>query len=149
MTSAAVIWPLADAMMARIAADRSPSKPAMRAFHGGASGDQPCRSRIVANSLEAMRDPIAAGEFPMFSIAIRRLRYYALMSATGIAAGIASAETPVLYQRPAAAITDVLNAPTPPTVLISPTRDFVMLVQSQRYPPIADVAAPMLRLAGL
>jgi dipeptidyl aminopeptidase/acylaminoacyl peptidase len=60
-----------------------------------------------------------------------------------------SAETPIRYQRPSAAISDVLAAPPPPNAIVSPTRDFVMLVQSERYPPIADVAAPMLRLAGL
>jgi dipeptidyl aminopeptidase/acylaminoacyl peptidase len=85
----------------------------------------------------------------MSSIAIAGLRYYALMSATVIAVGIASAETPTQYQRPPRAILDVLNAPTPPTVIVSPARDFVLLVQTERYPSIADVAAPMLRLAGL
>src|SRR5437667_6983528 len=52
------------------------------------------------------------------------------------------------YKKPPQAVLDVLNAPLPPDVLVNPTKDFAMLAISQRYPPIADVAAPMLRLAG-
>jgi dipeptidyl aminopeptidase/acylaminoacyl peptidase len=63
--------------------------------------------------------------------------------------GDAVAETPARYQRPSAEILQVLDAPPPPAVVVSPTRDFILLVHSSRYPPIADVAAPMLRLAGL
>lgn len=86
----------------------------------------------------------------MSSIAIPRLRYYGLMTAALISsAGNAVAETPLRYQRPSPEILKVLDAPAPPTVIVSPTRDFVLLVHSSRYPPIADVAAPMLRLAGL
>src|SRR5262245_2841680 len=86
----------------------------------------------------------------MFSIACGRLRYYGLMTVSLLATAVeASAETPVRYQRPSATICDILAAPPPPAVLVSPTRDNVILIQSERYPPIADVAAPMLRLAGL
>jgi dipeptidyl aminopeptidase/acylaminoacyl peptidase len=86
----------------------------------------------------------------MFSIVCSRLRYYGLMTVSLFATAVeSSAETPIRYQRPAAAISDVLAAPPPPAAIVSPTRDFVLLVQSERYPPIADVAAPMLRLAGL
>src|SRR4051812_22232034 len=53
------------------------------------------------------------------------------------------------YQRPPKAVTDVLDAPPPPAVVLSPTREHLLLVQGVRYPSIADLAAPMLRLAGL
>jgi dipeptidyl aminopeptidase/acylaminoacyl peptidase len=53
------------------------------------------------------------------------------------------------YQRPPKAITDILHAPPPPNVSISPTGEHLLLVQTERYPPIADLAEPMLRLAGL
>lgn len=43
---------------------------------------------------------------------------------------------------------DVLNAPAIPATSISPTRDRVALLTPLRYPPIADLAQPMLRLAG-
>src|SRR5438067_3211706 len=55
-------------------------------------------------------------------------------------------ETP--YMKPPQAILDVLNAPEPPQVSLSPTRDMMLMSSQLRYPPIADVAAPMLRLAG-
>jgi dipeptidyl aminopeptidase/acylaminoacyl peptidase len=53
------------------------------------------------------------------------------------------------YQRPAQAILDVLDAPPTPAVSVSPTRDHLFLIETNPYPPVADLAAPMLRLAGL
>jgi dipeptidyl aminopeptidase/acylaminoacyl peptidase len=53
------------------------------------------------------------------------------------------------YQRPPKAVTDVLDAPPPPAVLVTPTREHLLLVQGVRYPSVAELAAPMLRLAGL
>ena len=53
------------------------------------------------------------------------------------------------YQKAPKAIADVLDAPTQPQALLSPTRDYLLLVQSERYPSIADLSEPMLRLAGL
>ena len=52
------------------------------------------------------------------------------------------------YKAPPKAVTDVLNAPTVPTSSISPSRDKLALLTPLRYPPIADLAQPMLRLAG-
>ena len=53
------------------------------------------------------------------------------------------------YQKPAKEILDVLNAPPSPLISLSPSRDYAILMQPLRYPPIAEVARPMLRLAGL
>ena len=53
------------------------------------------------------------------------------------------------YQKPPKQILDVLNAPAPPILAVNPTRTYATLSQPLRYPPIAEVAAPMLRLAGL
>ncbi len=53
------------------------------------------------------------------------------------------------YQKPPKVITDILDAPPTPFVSVSPTRDRLLLVQGVRYPSIADLAEPMLRLAGL
>jgi dipeptidyl aminopeptidase/acylaminoacyl peptidase len=53
------------------------------------------------------------------------------------------------YQRPPKAVTDILDAPPSPAVAVSPTGDALLLVQGSRYPSIAEVAAPQLRLAGL
>ena len=53
------------------------------------------------------------------------------------------------YQKPPQAVLDILDAPAPPALSISPTGENVLLVQTARYPSIEEVAAPMLRLAGL
>src|SRR5215475_998450 len=69
----------------------------------------------------------------------------ALILAALCAAGTAQETS---YMKPPQAILDVLNAPEPPQVSVSPTRDVMLMSFQLRYPPIADVAAPMLRLAG-
>ncbi|HXB68813.1 MAG TPA: prolyl oligopeptidase family serine peptidase [Candidatus Acidoferrales bacterium] len=53
------------------------------------------------------------------------------------------------YRKPPQAVLDVLNAPTTPTLSLSPTRTFALQAQPVRYPPIAELSQPMLRLAGL
>jgi dipeptidyl aminopeptidase/acylaminoacyl peptidase len=53
------------------------------------------------------------------------------------------------YQKPPKAILDVLNAPLPPQLVLSPKRDTAVLAQPVIYPDISDLAAPMLRLAGV
>jgi dipeptidyl aminopeptidase/acylaminoacyl peptidase len=53
------------------------------------------------------------------------------------------------YKRPPKEVLDILSAPVTPTALISPARDTMLLTTGLRYPPIADLAQPMLRLAGL
>jgi dipeptidyl aminopeptidase/acylaminoacyl peptidase len=53
------------------------------------------------------------------------------------------------YKNPPKEIMDVLNAPAAPQTLISPAKDKIALLQFLRYPPISELAQPMLRLAGL
>lgn len=53
------------------------------------------------------------------------------------------------YQKPPAAILDVLNTPPPPTTSLSPDRSALLLEEYSRYPAIAEISQPMLRLAGL
>jgi dipeptidyl aminopeptidase/acylaminoacyl peptidase len=53
------------------------------------------------------------------------------------------------YQKPPKVIADVLESAPTPTVSVSPTRDRLVEVQGVRHPRIADLAAPMLRIAGL
>jgi dipeptidyl aminopeptidase/acylaminoacyl peptidase len=53
------------------------------------------------------------------------------------------------YKRPPREVLEVLNAADAPIASVSPTRDMVLLYEPVRYPPIADLAQPMLRLAGL
>ncbi len=55
----------------------------------------------------------------------------------------------VVYQKPSKEILDVLHAPGTPVLDVNPSKTHVMLIRMERYPPISEVAAPMLRLAGL
>jgi dipeptidyl aminopeptidase/acylaminoacyl peptidase len=54
-----------------------------------------------------------------------------------------------LYRQPPKPVADALNAVSTPTISVSPQRDYAIFLQAVRYPPIADVAQPMLRLAGI
>ena len=53
------------------------------------------------------------------------------------------------YKKPPKEILDVLNAPAIPNTSVSPTHDKIALLEPLRYPPIAELAQPMLRIAGL
>ena len=53
------------------------------------------------------------------------------------------------YKQPPKEIMDVLNAPAIPTTSVSPTHDKTMLLEPLHYPPISELAQPMLRIAGL
>ena len=53
------------------------------------------------------------------------------------------------YDKPPQNVLDVLHAPSPPTPLVSPTNDRILLVSWVRYPPITQVAEPFLKLAGV
>ncbi len=53
------------------------------------------------------------------------------------------------YRKPPQAVLDILHAPSSPSVSVSPSGEHLLFVQSDRYPPIADLAEPTLRLAGL
>ena len=53
------------------------------------------------------------------------------------------------YNQPPKNILDVMRAPSPPSPLVSPTMDAILLVSWQEYPSISRVATPFLRLAGV
>ena len=53
------------------------------------------------------------------------------------------------YSRPPKEILDVLDAPPLPQTFVSPTGDTMLLATQLRYPPISDLAEPLLRLAGV
>ncbi|HYG99926.1 MAG TPA: prolyl oligopeptidase family serine peptidase [Terriglobales bacterium] len=53
------------------------------------------------------------------------------------------------YQKPASMITGILESQAMPSISVSPTRDRMIVIDSLRHPPIADLAQPMMRLAGL
>jgi dipeptidyl aminopeptidase/acylaminoacyl peptidase len=53
-----------------------------------------------------------------------------------------------VYKRPPEAIRKILEAPATPTASVAPSKLHMLLLRPDRYPPIAELAQPMLRLAG-
>ena len=88
------------------------------------------------------------GALPILEVYMsdRRAMWCGLALAALSAAEAAGQET---YRKPPKAVLDILNAPAPSTVSVSPTGTDLLFIQTDRYPPIADLAEPMLRLAGL
>ncbi len=66
-----------------------------------------------------------------------------------IAAFVVAAPGQQGYKKPPQDVLDILTAAVTPTASVSPARDTMLLATGLRYPPIADLAEPMLRLAGL
>ena len=62
---------------------------------------------------------------------------------------IATTSAQEVYQKPSPQILEVLSAPLTPVAFVSPQGDDLLLAEPTSYPPIADLAQPMLRLAGL
>lgn len=53
------------------------------------------------------------------------------------------------YQLPPKAVVDILDAAPAPSVRLSPDRQWMLLVERPAMPSLAEVARPMLRLAGM
>ncbi len=53
------------------------------------------------------------------------------------------------YQVPPQAIVDMVDAPQIPQTIISPNRDWLMLLERPALPPLAELAKPEIRLAGI
>ena len=53
------------------------------------------------------------------------------------------------YDKPPPRVLAVMHAPSPPQPYVSPTRDTILLVSWVQYPPISQVAEPILKLAGV
>jgi dipeptidyl aminopeptidase/acylaminoacyl peptidase len=73
----------------------------------------------------------------------RTLAFFAIVSLVGVA----PAETG--YQKAPPAIRKILDIPPFPVLSLSPKRDYAVLAEATRYPPIEDLARPILRLAGV
>jgi dipeptidyl aminopeptidase/acylaminoacyl peptidase len=78
---------------------------------------------------------------------MQRFQYLPLALLLAAAPSAFAAET--LYEKPPKDLAEVLNAPPPPTLSVSPTRDYAIILESVRHPTIAELAQPMLRLAGV
>src|ERR1700685_4343988 len=57
-----------------------------------------------------------------------------------------AAET--IYEKPNKDLVEIINAPPPPTLSVSPTPDYAIILDSVRHPSIEELAQPMLRLAA-
>jgi dipeptidyl aminopeptidase/acylaminoacyl peptidase len=68
--------------------------------------------------------------------------------AAWLSCAVAGAPAAESFQRAPPEVRAVLDAPPTPSVSFAPTRDRFLLLQGLRYPPLADLAEPMLRLAG-
>jgi dipeptidyl aminopeptidase/acylaminoacyl peptidase len=80
---------------------------------------------------------------------MRKIGFYVLFATALTAALAAQCWSQGSYKKPPKEIMDVLSAPVIPQSSISPARDKILLLTPLRNPPIADLAEPMLRLAGL
>jgi dipeptidyl aminopeptidase/acylaminoacyl peptidase len=65
------------------------------------------------------------------------------------AAALGAVMTGAEYKRAPERIRAILDAPATPTISINPTRTHALLLEARRYPPVSELAQPMLRLAGL
>ena len=75
----------------------------------------------------------------------RALPAFVLLAAL---AGPVLAQDPLAYQQPPAPIADILDTRPTPTPSLSPDRTTLALFDRANLPPIAELAEPMLRLAG-
>ena len=72
--------------------------------------------------------------------------FFPLLLAARLSPSSGAAET--LYQKPPKEVLDVLHAPALPDASLDPTRTTLLLATPVRFPPIADLAQPFLRLGG-
>jgi dipeptidyl aminopeptidase/acylaminoacyl peptidase len=66
-----------------------------------------------------------------------------ILFASGVARGQST------YKLPPPEVVKILDAPQTPSVVISPKRDALLLVDIEGYPPIRQLARPILKLAGV
>lgn len=62
-----------------------------------------------------------------------------------IAVPLAAQET---YRLPPPEVVEILDAPAPPSVAVSPDQEWLVLIHRKSMPSIADMAQPMLRIGG-
>lgn len=88
----------------------------------------------------AFRSPASMPTLPMLP------RLLPLGTALLLAAPLAAQDGG--YRQPPAPIAQILDATPTPAVSLGPTREWLLLLERRPLPPISEVGAPMLRLAG-
>lgn len=73
----------------------------------------------------------------------------ALLLAVAIIFLARSSPAQTVYQKPSPEIVNVLLAPAPPMAFVNPQGTEMLLAEPVRYPPISELARPMLRIAGV
>jgi dipeptidyl aminopeptidase/acylaminoacyl peptidase len=74
-------------------------------------------------------------------------RWLALILAVALLGGISAGQAP--YKVPPKEVVDILDARPFPHAVLSPRGDLILLADYQAMPSIADLAQPLLRIAGL
>src|SRR5262245_27073905 len=65
-----------------------------------------------------------------------------------LVAALPAADAPSGYKKPPEAIRKVLDIAPPPAGALTPNRDYLLLTEGRLYPSVAELAQPVLRLAG-
>ena len=78
-----------------------------------------------------------------------RLAPASVLVLLAMASSAAAQAVDARYLTPPEEIVKILDAAPPPMVTVSPARDRVAIVERASMPPIAELAQPMLRLAGV
>jgi dipeptidyl aminopeptidase/acylaminoacyl peptidase len=73
----------------------------------------------------------------------------ALLTATFAGTSGGAAEPSTTWQKPPADVLEVLHAPRLPSVWTAPTGEYLLLADPVTYPSLAELAAPMHKLAGM
>ena len=80
---------------------------------------------------------------------IRRNGLCAALVACAMLASAAHALDSLRYQQPPQAVMDMVDSPLVPQTQLAPNREWLMLLERPPLPPVADLAQPELRLAGV
>jgi len=79
-----------------------------------------------------------------------RIRFFAALAAGAVALAAAlHADAQTRYRTPPEEVVRILDAPPPPMVSVDPTGRAAVVIQRESMPSIDEMAAPMLRLAGI
>jgi dipeptidyl aminopeptidase/acylaminoacyl peptidase len=85
----------------------------------------------------------------MKSVILIVLAVVPFMFAAGAGASDDSLQSVTRWQTPPEDIMEVLHAPQLPSVWTAPTGEYMLLADPLLYPPLAELAAPMHKLAGI
>ena len=85
----------------------------------------------------------------MKSVILIVLTVIPFMMTASVGASDDSLQSATKWQTPPEEIMEVLHAPQLPWVWTSPTGEYMLLADPVLYPPLAEFAAPMHKLAGI